>query len=121
MDDNTKTTKESIPMSHNPTPSFKRPKKIENSRKFLVTLDVEEMKQFRVLEEYMKEIIRVPGVSMASVIRTALDFYKKYLDHRFVETLVETEPKDMDTYEAFRLFEKKRHMTTNQITNEGGN
>lgn len=108
-------------MSHNPTPSFKRPKRIINSRKFLVTLDAGEMQKFRVLEEYLKDIIKVPGVSMASVIRTALQFYKEYLDQKFVETLVETEPNDMDTFDAFRLVEKKRHMVTNQITNEGGN
>jgi hypothetical protein len=108
-------------MSHNPSPSFKRPKKIENSRKFLVTLDAGEMQQFRVLEGYMADIIKVPGVSMASVVRTALQFYKEYLDQRFVETLVNVQAKDMDTFEAFRLLEKKRHMVTNQISNQEGN
>jgi len=119
--DNTETTKEFILMSHNPSPSFKRPKKIENSRKFLVTLDAGEMQQFRVLEGYMADIIKVPGVSMASVVRTALQFYKEYLDQRFVETLVNVQAKDMDTFEAFRLLEKKRHMVTNQISNQEGN
>ncbi len=88
-----------------------RPKKIEGSRKFMMTLDANTEKDMDLLKGYMTDIVGVP-LSRAGIIRVAL---KRYLEQMEKQFIGQVKKNDEDKLKAFLASQKKYAIDVNQI------
>jgi hypothetical protein len=106
-------------VSHNPYPTFRRPKRLPDSRRYNIVLPAADVREFEALQGYYADIIGVQ-LSLSGVVRVALREMKQRLDRDFSRTLVDSPKKSLVEFEALRAAEQKRALEANYMKIEGG-